>query len=244
MEFCVDLRKLYHNDNMKPQIIAFDADDTLWKNETLFQEIEEQYCKLLSGYHPAVEISAELFKTEMQNLRIYGYGIKSFTLSMIETALRITGYKVDNVLISQVIDFGKELLDMPVEILPGVEKVLCSLSEKYKLVVATKGDLLDQERKLARSGLQQYFHHVEIMSDKLVGDYRKLMKALDCAPDNFMMIGNSMKSDILPVLELGGSAVYVPFEVTWAHEQAGGEEMNNPKYYRIERIEQVLGLLM
>ncbi len=228
---------------MKPEIIAFDADDTLWKNETFFQEIEKQYCKLLYGYLPASEVSAELFKTEMQNLRIYGYGIKSFTLSMIETALRITGYKADNVLISQIIDFGKELLYMPVEVLPGVEKVLKILYGKYKLVVATKGDLLDQERKLARSGLQQYFHHVEIMSDKCTEDYRKLMKTLNCRPDAFMMIGNSLKSDILPVVELGGSAVYIPFEVTWAHEQTSIEEMDNPNYYSIERIEEVLGLI-
>lgn len=228
---------------MKPHIIAFDADDTLWKNETFFQEIEKQYGKLLSGYLTAKEISAELFKTEMQNLRIYGYGIKSFTLSMIETALRITGYKADNVLISQIIEFGKELLDMPVEVLPSVEKVLAALYGKYRLVVATKGDLLDQERKLARSGLQKYFHHVEIMSDKRIEDYRKLMKSLDCTADDFMMIGNSMKSDILPVLELGGSAVYVPFEVTWAHEQTEGEEMDNTRFCRIEGIEGVLGLL-
>lgn len=222
--------------------IAFDADDTLWINESHFQDIEAEYCKLLSCYMPAEELSKELFKTEMQNIGIYGYGIKSFTLSMIETALRVSDNKIDAESISRIIGYGKHLLEMPVELLPGVEDLLKILHGKYRLVVATKGDLLDQERKLNRSGLQDYFHHVEIMSDKRTSDYRKLLKQLNCLPQHFLMIGNSLKSDIIPVLETGGYAAHVPFHVTWAHETIE-EELNHTHFIQLNKIKDVLEYL-
>lgn len=224
------------------KIIAFDADDTLWANESNFQEIEVEYCKLLADYLPAEELSKELFNTEMQNLSIYGFGIKSFTLSMIETALRVSANRISPQLIEQIIGFGKTLLNMPVELLPDVKNVLTTLNGKYKLIVVTKGDLLDQERKLQRSGLQKYFDHVEIMSDKQVQDYKRLLDQLACEPHEFLMIGNSMKSDILPVLEVGGYAAYIPFHITWAHEEVE-EPVEHSNFTHLSRLTDILAFL-
>lgn len=203
---------------MNIKVIAFDADDTLWVNEPYFQETEKKFCALLEDYLPHHSISQELFKTEMQNLALYGYGVKGFMLSMVETALKVSDKTLSIEIIEKAIQYGKELLDKPIEMLEGVEDVLQALSGKYKLVVATKGDLLDQERKLKKSGIEHYFHHTEIMSDKKESDYKKLIKHLDIQPGEFMMIGNSIKSDVLPVLEIGGHAVHIPYHTTWAHE--------------------------
>nr|WP_121274259.1 HAD family hydrolase [Pedobacter schmidteae] len=199
--------------------IAFDADDTLWVNEPYFQEAEKQFCILLENYLPQHSVSQELLKTEMKNLHLYGYGVKGFVLCMIETASRISNHTASFALIDKIIAIGQELLQKPVELLHGVEETLKNLKCDYRLVVATKGDLLDQERKLKKSGLESYFHHIEIMSDKKTSDYQKLLKHLDCEPQNFLMLGNSVKSDILPVLELGGFAGHIPYHVTWTHEQ-------------------------
>lgn len=202
------------------KVIAFDADDTLWSNEPFFQEVERKYTELLSDYGSAKEISAELFKTEMGNLECLGYGAKAFTISMIETALRISAQKVPAEKIQEIILLGKSLLEMPIELLPGVEDTLKALKAQggYRLVVATKGDLLDQERKLKRSGLTPYFDHIEIMSDKTEKEYSRLLQVLQVAPEEFLMIGNSLKSDIQPVLAIGGYGVHIPFEVMWQHE--------------------------
>ena len=203
---------------MDIKVIAFDADDTLWINEPYFQETEKKFCELLEDFLPQHTSAQELFKTEIQNLSLYGYGVKGFMLSMIETALRVTNKTPNIDVIEKIIQYGKELLDKPIEMLEGVEDVLQSLSGQYRLVVATKGDLLDQERKLKKSGIEHYFHHTEIMSDKKESDYLKLIRHLDIQPSQFMMIGNSIKSDIMPVLTIGGHAVHVPYHVTWAHE--------------------------
>ena len=180
------------------KVIAFDADDTLWSNEPFFQEVERKYTELLSDYGSAKEISAELFKTEMSNLECLGYGAKAFTISMVETALRISAQKVTAEKIQEIILLGKSLLEMPIELLPGVEDTLKALKAQggYRLVVATKGDLLDQERKLKRSGLTPYFDHIEIMSDKTEKEYNRLLQVLQVAPEEFLMIGNSLKSDM------------------------------------------------
>lgn len=224
------------------KVIAFDADDTLWANESHFQDIEVAYCRLLVDYLPAERVSEMLFQTEMQNLEIYGFGIKSFTLSMIETALLISQNNIEPKLIEQIIGFGKELLNMPVELLSDVKSVLNALRGKYRLVVATKGDLLDQKRKLERSGLSDYFDHIEIMCDKQVPDYVGLIKQLDCEPNEFLMIGNSIKSDILPVLEIGGKAAHIPFHVTWAHEHVD-ETVSHPGFIRLNRLTDILSYL-
>ena len=200
------------------KVIAFDADDTLWVNEPYFREAEDKFCALLEDYLPLHSTANALFKTEIANLPLYGYGIKGFMLSMIETILEVTQGTASLAMIAKAIEFGKEQLNKPIELLEGVEEVLTALKGEYRLVVATKGDLLDQERKLQKSGLESYFHHMEIMSEKHEKDYLKLLKHLDCNPENFLMIGNSLKSDVLPVLAIGGNAIHVPFHTTWAHE--------------------------
>lgn len=203
---------------MPINVIAFDADDTLWHNEGYFRETEEKLFELLSDFIPPHSAQKEFFKIEMENMPLYGYGIKPFTLSMVEAAIHISGGTIPASVLQKIIDLGKELLQKPVIPMEGVEETLTQLKGTHKLVCATKGDLLDQERKLVKSGLASYFHHIEIMSDKKEVDYTKLIRRLDIQPANFLMIGNSLKSDILPVLSLGGFGVHVPYHVTWAHE--------------------------
>lgn len=226
----------------KIKTIAFDADDTLWINEPYFQEAEKQFCDMLQDYLPHHTVSQELFKTEMKNLHLYGYGVKGFILCMIETIGRISGNTAPISLVNKTIELGQELLQKPIQLLEGVQHTMESLNGKYSLVVATKGDLLDQERKLKNSGLQDYFHHIEIMSDKQISDYTKLLKHLDCQPDNFLMLGNSIKSDILPVLDLGGYAAHIPYHITWAHEQHEST-LQHKNFMELERIDQVLEYL-
>lgn len=203
---------------MTPKTIAFDADDTLFVNEPYFQEVEQKFCHLLENYLSHHTLSQELFKVEIGNLPLYGYGIKGYILSMIEAAISVSNATIPIEVISKIIQYGKELLEKPIEILDGVEETLAALSGKYKLVVATKGDLKDQQSKLHRSGLGHYFHHIEVMSDKKEADYLKLIQRLDIQPNEFLMVGNSLKSDILPVLSIGAQAIHVPFHTTWAHE--------------------------
>ena len=224
---------------MSIKVIAFDADDTLWVNEPYFQETEHKFCALLEDYLPHHTVSQELFKTEMQNLAVYGYGIKGFMLSMIETALRVSNNTVHHSVIERAIQYGKDLLEKPIELLDGVEEVLHALKNRYRVVVATKGDLLDQERKLKKSGLESYFHHIEIMSDKQEKDYTKLIKHLDIAPEEFLMIGNSLKSDVLPVLAIGGHAVHVPYHTTWAHEKVE-QSIEHENFRQLNSIREVL----
>ena len=204
---------------MNLKVIAFDADDTLFINEPYFQETEEKFCGLMSDYLSHQGISQELFRVEIDNLKIYGYGIKAYTLSMIEAAMKISNNTIPVAVVERIINYGKELLDKPIELLDGVEETLQALQGKYKLVVATKGDLLDQRRKLHNSALGHYFHHIEVMADKQEKDYTDLLKRLDVQPEEFFMIGNSLKSDVLPVLAIGGHAVHIPFHTTWEHER-------------------------
>jgi len=228
---------------MALKVIAFDADDTLWVNEPYFQEIEHKFCALLEDYLPHHSVSQEMFKTEMQNLALYGYGVKSFMLSMIETALRVSNNTVGLSTIEKAIQYGKDLLDKPIELLDGIEEVLQSLKNNYRLVVATKGDLLDQERKLKKSGLEHYFHHIEIMSDKQEKDYIKLIKHLDIKPDEFLMIGNSLKSDVIPVLAIGGHAVHVSYHTTWAHEKVD-QIIEHERFSQVTTIRETISYLL
>jgi len=222
--------------------IAFDADDTLWVNETYFRDAEDQFCTLLTDYIKFSECQERLFEMEMRNLSLYGYGIKPFTLSLIECAMEITNNKVSNKIIGEIIDLGKAMLNAPVELIDGIENVLKSLIKDYKLVVATKGDLLDQERKLEKSGLSHYFHHIEVMSDKKPENYMKLVKHLDIEPDSFLMIGNSLKSDVLPVLEIGGHAYHIPFHTTWVHEQVD-IEVSHERFKEFKNAGELLAVL-
>ncbi|RIW14990.1 HAD family hydrolase [Algoriphagus lacus] len=227
---------------MPIKVIAFDADDTLWVNEPFFREAEEKFTSLLEDFMPQHGIMKELYRTEIENLTLYGYGIKGFMLSMIETALRITDHKMPITLVDKIIRIGHEMLEKPVELLPGVEEVLKALNGDYRMVLATKGDLVDQERKLQKSGLEQYFHHIEIMSEKRVGDYQKLIRHLDVQPNEFLMLGNSLKSDILPVLELGGHGIHIPFHITWLHEQIK-HEVEHERFYKVENIAEAAELI-
>lgn len=222
------------------KVIAFDADDTLWVNETYFREAELEFAKLLAPYETANKIDQELFKTEIRNLDYYGYGVKGFVLSMIECALELSNYQINSKTIDAILGIGKAMIDKPIDLLDGVEEVLAKLSQKYRLILATKGDLLDQERKLEKSNLWQYFHHVEVMSDKKAKDYQKLLRHLDIAPEAFLMIGNSLKSDVLPVVEIGGAAIHIPFHTTWIHERVSDDEKTNVDYKTVSNINEVL----
>jgi len=226
----------------KIKVVGFDADDTLWVNEPLYRETEKKFCAILESYLPENETNQELFKTEMQNLALYGYGAKSFILSMIETATRISGNRVTANEINKIIEIGKAQLNLPIELLDGVEMVLQKLQPHYKLILATKGDLLDQEQKLKKSGLINYFHHIEIMSDKKEKNYRKLVDHLDIKPEDFVMIGNSIKSDILPVINIGAKAIYVPYHTTWQHEN-DHDETDNSKFVTVEKLAEILNIL-
>ena len=228
---------------MALKVIAFDADDTLWVNEPYFQETGNKFCALLEDYLPHHAVAKELFKTEIENLPLYGYGIKGFMLSMVETALRVSNNTVNVSILDKALALGKELLEKQIEILDGVEEVLQSLKGNYRIVVATKGDLLDQERKLKKSGLEHYFHHIEIMSDKQESDYLKLIKHLDIQPSEFLMIGNSIKSDVMPVLSIGGHAVHIPYHTTWAHEQVD-INLDHANFRQFQNISDILPSLL
>jgi len=224
---------------MAIKVIAFDADDTLWDNEAFFQEAEKKFCALLENYLPQHSVSRELLQTEIQNIQLYGYGIKGFILSMVETAVRITDGRIESGAIMKIIGYGQEILTKPVQIIDGVEDVLKNLRGRYRLVMATKGDLLDQERKLKKSGLEPFFHHIEIMSDKKEDDYRRLIKRLDIQPDEFVMIGNSIKSDVLPVLNIGGHGIHIPYHITWEHEKID-TTVDHANSRQVEKIKSIL----
>ncbi len=227
---------------MNLKVIAFDADDTLWVNEPYFRETEEEFCQLLEDFLPSHTLSKELLRIEMQNLSLYGYGIKGFMLSMIETAISVSDRTIDVKGIEKIIQLGKEMLVRPIELLDGIEEVLFALKNHYRLVVATKGDLLDQERKLKNSGIEHYFHHIEVMSEKKDADYQKLIKHLDIQPEDFLMIGNSLKSDVLPVLAIGGHGYHVPYHTTWVHEVIE-HHVEHPNFRQLKHIKEILSLL-
>ena len=193
----------------------------------------------MENYLPHDSSHKELFAIEIKNLPLYGYGIKAFTLSMIEAAMSISNKTIELSAIEKMMDIGREMLNAPVELIDGIEDVLGALKGKYRLVLATKGDLLDQERKLEKSGLADYFHPIEIMSEKKQPNYRKLIRHLDIPPSEFLMIGNSLKSDVLPVLELGGHAFHVPFHTTWAYEQVETTIVNE-RFRALTTINEVL----
>lgn len=223
---------------MKVKIVAFDADDTLWDNEAYFLETENKFCDLLKDYGPAHSLSGELLRIQVKNLPLYGYGIKGYTLSMIETALSFSEGTLPLHAVDKIIEYGKELLEKPVTLIEDVENILEALRKKYRLVLATKGDLLDQHRKLRKSGLGPYFHHIEIMSEKTEEDYKKLLKRLDISAHEFVMIGNSLKSDVLPVLNIGGHAFHIPYHTTWAHERVE-VTINHPNFYHVKSIKEI-----
>lgn len=201
-------------------VIGFDADDTLWHNENIFEASHERYRALLAGYHEAAEVDRVLYKTEMRNLKLYGYGIKGFTLSAIETAIELSEGRITAAEIGQLLALGREMLDHPVELLDGAREVLRELAPRHRLVLLTKGDLRDQQRKVRKSGLAEAFSAVEVMAEKDEAAYRAIFARHAIEPGRFVMVGNSVKSDILPVLALGGAGLHVPYRITWAAEHA------------------------
>ena len=221
------------------KVIGFDADDTLWMNEEHYRETEDSFVAMMEPWLTERETRKHLFAVEMENLGLYGYGAKGFTLSMISAAISISNGQADSALIGEIIDLGKTLIDAPMELLPGVSDVLETLHGDYRMIVATKGDLLDQERKLKKSNLEDYFHHVEIMSDKNPASYRKLVRHLDIKPEEFLMIGNSLKSDVVPVLDIGADAIHIPAQATWAHEHVADTSKIQP-YLTLDNFDDLI----
>lgn len=216
-------------------VIAFDADDTLWHNETLFVMTQDKFKQLLAPYLDREYTGQELFATEMRNLRYFGYGIKGFALSMIETALELTEGRIQGSDIQQIIDYAKAMLDTPVQLLNHVAEVIPQLAATHTLMLITKGDLFDQESKIAQSGLASHFMHIEIVSDKTKAVYEALLAKYRIAPAHFIMVGNALRSDILPVVEVGAQAVYIPYHLTWAHETIS-VQVEQGRYIEIEHM--------
>jgi putative hydrolase of the HAD superfamily len=217
-------------------IIGFDADDTLWYSETLYARAQGQFETLLSRYSQGDGVLQALYETEMRNLPLYGYGIKSFALSMIETAVRLTDGSMKGADVLAILHIAREMLEAPVELLDGVAEVIPALAGRCTLMLITKGDLQDQEIKLRRSGLASHFSLVEIVYDKSVEIYRSLLEGHGIPPERFLMVGNSLRSDVLPVVELGGHAVHIPFDITWQHEQVAMPDAMLARYSELAHI--------
>jgi putative hydrolase of the HAD superfamily len=217
-------------------VIALDADDTLWHSESLYFSTQERFRQVLARYDRGDWTEQALYETEMANLQFYGYGIKSFALSMIETAIKLTGGRIQGCEIQEIIDLAKEMLKAPIQLLDHVADAIPQLAATCPLMLITKGDLLDQETRLARSGLGEYFTHVEIVPDKTVETYRSLLERHRLSPERFLMVGNSLRSDVLPVVSLGGHAVLIPYTFTWVHEKVDWEPEHASTYVELEHI--------
>ena len=225
------------------RVIAFDADDTLWDCQSWFDLVEERCAELLKPWATRKEVSEGLFATEHRNLSLTGYGTKAFTLSLIENAVRISHGEISGDDVMRLIDMGKELLRFPTTPLPGVQETLEALVQRrrYRLVVFTKGELMDQEDKLRRSGLEQYFCRLETVSNKTVTEYRQLCENLDVAPEETLMVGNSFRSDIAPALQAGAWAAHIPYHVVWELEKS--EEFPHERLYKMQQFGELLHLL-
>ena len=221
---------------MPVRVVGFDGDDTLWHSETRFHVTQGEFRDLLKRHAPDADVDARLAATEMKNLSIYGYGVKSFTLSMLETAIELTESRIPTGDLAVILGWGKRMLTEPTELLDGVEETLGELSGRYDLVLITKGDLFNQESKLASSGLGRLFIGVEIVSEKNTETYRGIFQRRGIRPEDFVMVGNSLRSDIVPVVELGGRAVHIPYVVTWEHEQVDEDKLPEKGWRRLESI--------
>jgi putative hydrolase of the HAD superfamily len=216
--------------------IAFDADDTLWVNEPIFTQVQENCQELLKDYVEPEKMEAKLYQTELRNLKHFGYGIKGFMLSMIETAIELSAGKIDGLAIQKIIDLGKEMLAHPIHLLDNVQQTIELLKNEYQLMIITKGDLFDQESKIARSGIADYFQYIEIVSEKDLGAYQKILQRYQIKLNDFVMVGNSLKSDILPICALGARAVHIPYHTTWVLEQVSEHQVNGLIYKELADI--------
>lgn len=225
-------------------LIAFDADDTLWPTQPHFDAVEAVFFEMLAQHGDPAALHPQLYAVQRRNLALYGYGARSMTLSLIETAIQLTQGQVTGTEIQQLLDLGKDLLRLPIELLPGVAEVLPALRARgHQLLLLTKGDLFDQESKLARSSLGDLFDYVEIVSEKDEATYRRLFQRYHITPANFVMIGNSLKSDVLPVARLGYRAIHVPYHATWIHERVSEEELAGVPFEQVQALGEVLALL-
>jgi putative hydrolase of the HAD superfamily len=226
------------------EVVAFDGDDTLWHNESIFSMTQARFTELMEPYVKGADLDERLFATEMRNLKLFGYGVKSFSLSMIETAIELSEGRVTAREIQSIIDAGRSMLEHPVELLDGVVEAIERVSESYRVMLITKGDLFDQESKLARSGLGERFEAVEIVAEKDEAAYRRILNRHGVAPNRFVMVGNSGRSDILPTLALGAWAIHVPYPLTWTHEQIDETTLDGQdRYRRIESLAEVPAVL-
>jgi len=221
------------------EVVGFDADDTLWHNERHYTEAKERFHRILARYHDQEWIEQRLDQTELQNLKRYGYGIKSFTLSMIETAIQMTEGRIIGSDIQEIITLAWEMLGRPMEIFEGVPEMLRELGASHRLMLITKGDLFEQEAKVSRSGLSAYFTSIEIVSEKTAQSYQAILDRHRLSADRFLMIGNSLKSDVLPVIEIGGHAIHIPFETTWIHELVPEDALAGRTFTSLERVAQL-----
>ena len=224
-------------------VIAFDADDTLWHNESIYFQAKTEFADLYAGNLSSNQVLQQLNDTEIHNLQYYGYGIKSFSLSMIETALDIDPERVDAAALQQVLDIAKGMLTAEVLLLDQVEETIATLSSDYKLMLITKGDLFEQDGKINRSGIAHHFQVIEIVSEKTSQRYKKLLAKYSINPQSFLMVGNSMRSDILPVIEIGGQAVYIPYPDIWEHEKVNQDYIDKNSYYELGDISQLPDLI-
>lgn len=230
---------------MKEQIkvIGFDADDTLWVNEPYYRETERLFAQLMSPVADEETVMRALINMEVKNIPLYGYGAKGFMLSMIETVLEIAGQDTRSEFIEGVLTLGKTLLAKPVVLLDDAQNALQQLKDQYRLVLVTKGDLLDQERKLRKSGLHKCFHHIEILSDKKEENYQKLLQNLSIEPEAFMMVGNSLKSDVIPALKLGAWGVYIPYHTSWIHEKTDEDPGKWRQFLELESLSKLADIM-
>ena len=224
-------------------VIGFDADDTLWHTECLYVSTQQSYRQLLAKYPVVADVDAALYQTEMRNLPTYGYGIKAFALSMIETAIQLTDGQIQARDIQSIIDLMHDMLTAEVRLIEHAAETVAHLARSHILMLITKGDLIDQEAKVARSGLAEHFTYVEIVRDKTQAVYQALLTQHNITPARFLMVGNSLRSDIVPVIALGGHAVHVPYHLTWAHENDIDTDLARQGYHQIEHLGQLPALV-
>lgn len=222
--------------------VAFDADDTLWHNEHLFQDTQKKLEEIVCRYRPGEDIHDALFAVEMRNLQLFGYGIKGFTLSMLEAAIQLTEGRIAAPEIHEIVQLGKTMLEAPVDLLDGVEEILAELKGRFRVILITKGDIVDQTSKIERSGLADHFEQVEIVARKDAAVYRRIFARHGIEPARSVMVGNSMPSDVLPMLELGGHGVHVPYALLWAHEAHDADPVSE-RFHRLEHLNELPGLL-
>jgi putative hydrolase of the HAD superfamily len=223
--------------------VGLDGDDTLWHNETRFHLTQTALRDLLRRHVPDADVDAHLSEVEMRNLALYGYGVKAFTLSMLETAMQVTDGRIPAADLEVILSWGKKMLGEPTELLEGAEVALREVGRNHQLLLITKGDLFDQESKLARSGLAEMFSGVEILSEKNVDAYRAVLRRRQIEPGEFVMVGNSLRSDIAPVVALGGIGVHIPYPLTWSHEQVPEDAMPRAGWHRLASISELGALL-